>query len=256
MISTATKKENPILVDAIVDEYFDYKDSVKNGRRKSGWLQEIIKGSPYTNSAVGNIIQNIFNKFLVENNEFVRYIAGWGVDLSEINIKGNIGKKLETTVLTRVDVQDLESRIMKAIEYKTIRLNQNFIAELSKELLPQIKLQDKIVAVSVDICPYRDNCFHVMELKSSWDTDTGKTIKSVIQNVLLPYICLGYVNKQAYFGALSPIKVGKQQLSQLMRVVAPELVLIEEQLYDFVHPNGDFDYFKQVLARRIRRGCV
>lgn len=247
---------------------------------KKGWINECV----FRNSSVdthnlliklGQSMEQIIPdiaRLKYPGSLFPRSIAGFGV--SEPEAKEYFSKRFEADqslqknnaviILTRLSSDQMKAflaaEVDKRIQQKKrgrVRFSQGNIKELSEMALQTVPLTDEIREVYVDLCPHIISDWTLIEVKTTGNTDKGKTRDMFVHNMMEPYICIGKKPKKLYFGVVSD-NLGSNRFGewkgQLSAYVEPDMVLLEEQLFDLIAPSGvPFEDFQEMVCERLGR---
>ena len=103
----------------------------------------------------------------------------------------------------------------------------------------------------MDLCLVSNNIYNIIEVKSSGNTDSGKTKHMFINNIVKPYICLENKPKEAFFGIISnnmDCNKNGDWTGGLSKYMKPELILVENSLFDLVLPDDvSFSDFQNMV---------
>ena len=199
-----------------------------------------------------------------------RSLAGFGVDEGEaeqyFTDKYENGQSSERKnaiiILTRLDaVKTAETLAGETQKYlsvprkKRVRFNHEIMSDLSDRSLKSIPLQKEIREVCVDLCPLMSDAWTLLEVKMSGNVDGGKTKQVFIDNMLSPFVCLGNKPKHVYYGIITNnlgVTEDGEWKGQLKGIVSPEMILVEEKLFDLIAPNDvTFDDFTSMICKRV-----
>jgi hypothetical protein len=249
---------------------------------KIGWLNKIA----YEGSELDphNLLIKVGQKMEPIYTDIAKYryasaapfsIAGHGVSEDEAEKYFNekyeknksLAKKSNITILTRLSekhcVPFITSEIVKRKTTKKIdklfdyRFGQDELQKLSDLVIENVPLQKEIREVYVDSCTLINNKWTVIEMKMSGQTDSGKTQQFLIDNIILPYVCIGEKPKQAFFGIITDnqgqTKTGNWK-GPLASYLQPEMILIEDKLFDLVLPHDvSFQDFQRMVQTRLEQ---
>ncbi len=228
---------------------------------KTGWINKIIFGDTYIDThkiaiKMGSSLETIFHqiaKLRYPGETVPRSFAGWGVTENEsdnyYNVKYEKGcvvnKNNAIPILTKLNPSDLSGFVATELETffrkrnscKSVRLDLEYLTKISNNALQKVPIVDNIIEYPVDLCLKEDQ-ITLMELKSTFDTDDGKT-KDELYKMIKAYIAVGNVDKRLYFGVISNNRGYKRNgewCGRLGSYVSRDLILIEETLWDKLSP--------------------
>ena len=189
---------------------------------------------------------------------FPRHIAGYGVSEEELQEhqekKISLGKSASAknhnsiAVYSRLSKIDLLPKIETLVlekKAKKEKLTINEINEFSSSLLKQLPLDDEINEFFVDMCFLDNNVWVCSEIKSSGDTDSGKTQSTLTNNLLAPYLALGNVPKKLFFGIISNNRKLRKDGSwsgAMSRYLDKDLIKFDEEFLKMIFPPEELSY--------------
>ncbi len=177
-----------------------------------------------------------------------RLIAGHGVSLEETSnyYNNHINHKNAATILTRLDKAELTQFVALYFEkflqkYKNNKLSYLGIKDflkLSEDGLSTIPIRDEISELNVDLILSNQELM-LFELKSTFDTDNGKT-KDELTKMMRAFVAVGDRPKKPYFGVISNnkgYKVNGEWKGRLASFISKDLILIEDKLWSLLAPE-------------------
>lgn len=238
-----------------------------------GFANKIIMGGESfdqggTQSAFGTALERCIKNILISqfgDANVPTIVSGCGTenisadDLSKISLKK---RKHQCAIFTRLPINEVKSdlkRILNINKNEKIRWNQDMLLQECDAILDKyitnIKDTDPIYGKAADIFLFRgnENCWYVIEVKTTGNCDADKTEITITDSMLLPLIFLGKRNKKVILGIASN-NVGRTKKgnwkANFDKYMDESICLMEEKFGNFFLPPGiSWDDFEDAIRK-------
>ena len=294
MDSTSENSNTMEAALAIIDKRINSRELIQPHDR-AGWVSEFTEDAmrqvfgnatypyDYHSFAIrfGNASEDIFRNFRVlQGPKVPLYVAGAGVSEEEAAqcwkkyttaAKGNrtCKRKGDIAIFSRVDTSALAAATAKFYADFTILRKQNMLARLTREDFENFdksfreanELSTKVNVFLVDYANFRDGYLNLVELKTTGNTDGGKSRDTVTTQLLGSFVAAGNCLKKMFLGIISnsqgicPPDMENHYTGEWGGKLGPylhkDLILIEEALWALVGPPGMtwYDYQNAMLNK-------
>ena len=235
-----------------------------------GWLGEMVMDglSFHPNKAqisLGKKLAPMFKEILRMNYTVPEFIAGREVTKREAQ-RAYLQLKRKTSdipIFTHYDISELNgfmaTEVMrfneKQDQNKSLRFDNNYIAELVIRARKEIPRLAEVGHVFVDLCFIQGNKYVAIELKSTGDEDNTGADTTLMKRIVIPLTIMPN-GSRCVFGIMTNNKGRKKNgewKGQLGSKLSGNNILIEDELWDLIAPNNvRFDDFKSVFNSRFR----